>query len=71
MVARPYIDDMITALRQAGDRTVLRRDGAGTTGGELLAQVYRYARALEWLGIGRGDLVAMYAPNRPAAVASR
>jgi fatty-acyl-CoA synthase len=71
MAPRPYIEDLITALRQAGDRTVLRRDGAGTTGAELLALVYRYARALEWLGIGRGDLVAVYAPNRPAALALR
>jgi fatty-acyl-CoA synthase len=69
--ARPYIESMIESLRQAGDRPVLRWDGADTTGSQLLAAIYRYARALESLGIARGDLVAMYAPNRPEALASR
>jgi hypothetical protein len=50
---------------------VLRWEGASTTGSELLAAIYRYARALESLGIARGDLVAMYAPNRPEALALR
>ena len=59
------------ALREAADRPVLLRDGAVTTGRELLAAVFRYARALESLGIARGDLVAMYAPNRPEALALR
>jgi acyl-CoA synthetase (AMP-forming)/AMP-acid ligase II len=68
---RPYIEGMIESLRQAGDRPVLRWDGADTTGSQLLAAIYRYARALESLGIARGDLVAMYAPNRPEALAVR
>ena len=68
---RPYIEGMIESLRQAGDRPVLRWDGADTTGSQLLAAIYRYARALESLGIARGDLVAMYAPNRPEALALR
>ena len=68
---RPYIESMIESLRQAGDRPVLRWDGADTTGSQLLAAIYRYARALESLGIARGDLVAMYAPNRPEALAVR
>jgi acyl-CoA synthetase (AMP-forming)/AMP-acid ligase II len=67
----PYIESMIESLRQAGDRPVLRWDGADTTGSQLLAAIYRYARALESLGIARGDLVAMYAPNRPEALALR
>jgi fatty-acyl-CoA synthase len=62
---------MIESLRQAGDRPVLRWNGADTTGSQLLAAIYRYARALESLGIARGDLVAMYAPNRPEALALR
>lgn len=69
--ARPYIEGMTEALRRAGDQPLLRWDGAGTTGGELLAAIYRYARALESLGVARGDLVAMYAPNRPEALALR
>jgi fatty-acyl-CoA synthase len=71
IVPRPYIEPMIEALRQAGDQPVLRRDGVSTTGSELLAAIYRYARALESLGVARGDLVAMYAPNRPEALALR
>ena len=47
---RPYIESMIESLRQAGDRPVLRWDGADTTGSQLLAAIYRYARALESLG---------------------
>ena len=38
---------------------------------ELLASIYRYARALDGLGIGRGDLVALHAPNSPDALAVR
>lgn len=68
---RPYIESMTESLRQAGGRPVLRWEGADTTGSELLAAIYRYARALESLGIARGDLVAMYAPNRPEALALR
>jgi fatty-acyl-CoA synthase len=71
LVTRPYTEPLIEAIRAAGDRPVLRRDGTGTTGNELLATIYRYARALESLGVGRGDLVAMYAPNQPEALALR
>ena len=68
---RPYIESMIESLRQAGERPVLRWDGADTSGSQLLAAIYRYAGALESLGIARGDVVAMYAPNRPEALALR
>jgi acyl-CoA synthetase (AMP-forming)/AMP-acid ligase II len=66
-----YIESMTESLRQTGERPVLRWEDASTTGSELLAAIYRYARALESLGIARGDLVAMYAPNRPEALALR
>jgi acyl-coenzyme A synthetase/AMP-(fatty) acid ligase len=62
---------MIESLHQAGDRSVVRCDGVGTTGGALLDAIYRYARALESLGVARGDLVAIYAPNRTEALAVR
>jgi hypothetical protein len=41
--ARPYIEGMIEALRQAGDQPLLRWDGADTAGSESLAAIYRYA----------------------------
>ena len=66
-----YIDSLITALRGAGDRPVLRSAGTSTTGNELLATIYRYARALGQQGLRPGDLVALLAPNRPGALAVR
>jgi fatty-acyl-CoA synthase len=71
MTSRPYIEDLVEALDRAGERSVLRRDGAGTSGRELLTATFRYARALESLGVTRGDLVALYAASRPAALAVR
>jgi hypothetical protein len=45
----PYIESMIESLRQAGDRPVLRWDGADTTGSQLLAAIYRLpARWSRW-----------------------
>lgn len=38
MATRPYIESMIESLRQAGDRPVLRWDGADTSGSQLLAR---------------------------------
>jgi acyl-CoA synthetase (AMP-forming)/AMP-acid ligase II len=40
--------------------------GASLTFGELHDQVCRVAAALEQRGIGRGDVVALHAPNSPA-----
>jgi hypothetical protein len=42
---RPYIESMTESLGQAGGRPVLRWEGADTTGSELLAAIYRHARA--------------------------
>jgi fatty-acyl-CoA synthase len=71
----PYVEDLVGCLEAAGERPVLRHLGptgpADTTGAGLLAAVRRYARALDALGIGRGDLVALLAPNRPDALAVR
>jgi fatty-acyl-CoA synthase len=66
-----YIEDLVAALEAAGDRPVLRRDDVDTTAAGLLAAVRRAARALAGLGVGRGDLVALLAPNRPEALAVR
>jgi len=40
--------------------------GASVTFGELHDQVCRVAAALAQRGIGRGDVVALHAPNSPA-----
>ncbi|MDQ4119626.1 MAG: AMP-binding protein, partial [Actinomycetota bacterium] len=66
-----YIADLVAVLHRAGPRPILRSAGADTSGAELLGQIYRYARALDGLGIGRGELVALFAPNRPDALAVR
>jgi fatty-acyl-CoA synthase len=66
-----YIEDLVAVLHRAGPRAVLRYAGADTSGTELLAEICRYARALDGLGVGRGDLVALFAPNRPEALAVR
>jgi fatty-acyl-CoA synthase len=66
-----YIEDLVAALEAAGERTVLRCDGEDTTAAGLLAAIRRTARALDQLGVGRGDLVALLAPNRPEALAVR
>jgi fatty-acyl-CoA synthase len=66
-----YIESLLISLGQAGHRPVLRYGGTGTTGAELAAMVNRYARVLDGQGLGRGDLVALLAPNRPEALAVR
>src|ERR1700735_4724558 len=71
VTASSYIDSLVSVLRGAPARTVLRSAGTGTTGAELLAATYRYARVLDAQGVGRGDLVALLAPNRPEALAVR
>ena len=67
----PYIEGLVEALGAAGARPVLRHGGRDVAGAALLADVHRYARALDGLGIGRGDLVALLAPNSPDALAVR
>jgi fatty-acyl-CoA synthase len=66
-----YIDRLVATLTAGGDAPVLERAGRTTTAAELLASIFRYARVLDGLGLGRGDLVALYAPNSPDALAVR
>ena len=68
---KTYVENLVATLEAADDATVLERDGAKTTGAQLLASMYRYARAIDGIGIGRGDLVALHAPNSPDALAVR
>jgi fatty-acyl-CoA synthase len=69
--ARIYVENLVATLATAGEATVLERDGTMTSGAELLASTYRYARALDGIGTGRGDLVALHAPNTPDALVVR
>jgi fatty-acyl-CoA synthase len=71
MTDHTYVEDLVVQLAAAGSRAVVRCDSQDTSGTELLDAIHRYARVLEDLGIGRGDLVAMYAPNRPEPLALR
>ena len=51
MAAHTYVSQLVDVLAAAGDRTVLRRDGVGTTAADLLASIHRYARALDRMGV--------------------
>jgi fatty-acyl-CoA synthase len=66
-----YIARLLDRLAQRGDAPVLRHRGRDTTAAQLLASTNRYARALAGLGVGRGDLVALVAPDTPDALAVR
>ena len=66
-----YINRLVACLADAGPRIMLRHGNADITASEFLASIYRYARALMTLGIGRGSFVALFAPNCPDAIAIR
>jgi fatty-acyl-CoA synthase len=69
--AAPYIDLMTERLAVKRAETVLRYQRRDISAAELQASIRRYARALAGLGIGRGDLVALFATNSPDAIAIR
>lgn len=64
-----YIARLVDRLAQRGDEPALRHLGRDTTAAGLLASINRYARALAGLGVTRGDLVALFAPDTPDALA--
>ena len=66
-----YIDALLTRLAQVGYKAVLRYQDRDTTAAELRGSIFRYARALASVGIERGSLVALFAPDRPDALAIR
>jgi fatty-acyl-CoA synthase len=66
-----YISRLVARLADAGPRIMLQSGNVSITASELLASIYRYARALMTLGIGRGSFVALFAPNCPDAIAIR
>ena len=68
---RLYVDALLDQLGIRPDKPVLRYLHADVTGDALRRSIFRYARALQALGIGRGSLLALLAPNCPDALAIR
>jgi fatty-acyl-CoA synthase len=66
-----YIVKLLRGLRRAGCSTVLRYRDQSLSGKALLALIFQYTRVLRDLGISRGTLLGMFAPNRPEAIAIR
>ena len=66
-----YIERLTRRLAASGNRTCLRHNGQDIVDGDFLARIHRCARALRGLGVGRGDVVALLAPNHPDALAIR
>jgi fatty-acyl-CoA synthase len=68
---RLYVDALLDQLDRRSDQPVLRYRRADVTGGALRRSIFRYARALEALGVGPGCVVALLAPICPDALAIR
>jgi fatty-acyl-CoA synthase len=66
-----YIHKLLGALERAEHSVVVRYRDGSLSGGMLRSLIFRYARVLRDLGIGRGTLLGMFAPNRPEAIAIR
>ncbi|WP_277188041.1 class I adenylate-forming enzyme family protein [Caballeronia sp. BR00000012568055] len=71
MMKPTYIDVLLDELQAHGAQPVLRYRNTTISGDTLRRLIYCYARALSSLGIGRGALVALFAPNHPDALAVR
>jgi fatty-acyl-CoA synthase len=71
MPGATYIERLVARLAAAGAAPVLRHAGRDIEARDLLAAIHRQARALASLGIGRGSLVALLAPNTPPALTVR
>jgi fatty-acyl-CoA synthase len=67
----PYIARLAHVLARSDVRACLRHEGHSVTARDLLTHIYRYARVLSGLGLGRGDIVALIAPICPDALAVR
>ena len=66
-----YIHKLLRELQRAEHATVLRCRDENISGEALRALVFQYARVLRGLGIRRGALLGMFAPNRPDTIAIR
>jgi fatty-acyl-CoA synthase len=66
-----YIELLLARLSGSPNVTVLKYRGQVVTTTGLLIAIYRYARVLAELGIKQGQLIALWAPNSPDALAVR
>jgi fatty-acyl-CoA synthase len=66
-----YIHRLLGELQRAGRSTTLRYRDQDISGETLRKSIFRYAKVLRDLGIGRGALLGLLAPNRPEALAVR
>jgi acyl-CoA synthetase (AMP-forming)/AMP-acid ligase II len=72
MIREPtYIDLLLAELEHKDSSFVLRHGDRDMSGDQLRRSIFRYARALASLGVQRGRLVALFAPNCPEALAIR
>jgi fatty-acyl-CoA synthase len=66
-----YIVNLLRVMERACRATVLRHRSRHLSGEAFRALVFQYARVLRDLGIQRGTLLGLFAPNRPEAIAVR
>ncbi|TCO60723.1 AMP-binding protein [Actinocrispum wychmicini] len=63
-----YLDTLLSAFHRNADRVAVVHDGGSLTYADLLDEMYRLARALEGVGLGRGDGVAAFQDNTPGTL---
>src|SRR5262245_34681398 len=71
MSANPFLDATAARMLAAAaarfpDREALVATDRRISYAEMLGEARRFARALLALGVGKGDKVALWLPNRPA-----
>src|ERR1700761_2706395 len=66
-----YIHRLLRELQVGGASTVVRYEDESISADFLRASIFRYAKVLRGIGVGPGTLLAMFAPNRPEALALR
>jgi fatty-acyl-CoA synthase len=66
-----YIEQLLKVLQRSGRSVFIRHRQRNFTGTMLRDLIYRYARSLRALGICRGTLLGLLAPNTPDAIAIR
>ena len=66
-----YVEQLAARLAMLRQTVCIVEGDRSIPASMLLEATYRYARALESLGISKGDVVALLAPNRWEALAVR